>query len=198
VEGDVRTKKDAYLGESVKVHGKLTVGGDLDIGRNVSIDEGLEAKGWIVIRNPIPIIVYILIYLAELLKLGKGEEIERFLSDEEREDDDMMIIPDDAKIADGTIFTRREATIGDDCRIIGNITTDSLNIGENSTIFGSIRTKKDVYIGKNSTIHGDLISNGKVHVEGHILGGIDAHLVSIHEDAEIDGKIKANSVSIVK
>ena len=46
--------RDAYLGERVHVGGRLMVSGDLDIGDDVAIDEGFEANGWIVIRNPMP------------------------------------------------------------------------------------------------------------------------------------------------
>jgi len=50
--------EDAYLGERVTVTGRLMVSGDLDIGDDVTIEEGFEANGWIVIRNPVPTLVF--------------------------------------------------------------------------------------------------------------------------------------------
>jgi len=58
VDGNVLVGEDAYLGERVTVTGRLMVSGDLDIGDDVTIEEGFEANGWIVIRNPVPTLVF--------------------------------------------------------------------------------------------------------------------------------------------
>ncbi|MDY6965689.1 MAG: polymer-forming cytoskeletal protein [Halobacteriota archaeon] len=206
IEGDVNAKMDAYLGESVKIHGKLTVYGDLDIGNDVMIEEGFEAKGWIAIRNPIPVIVYIMLYLAELLRLGRSEEVEKFLDELFEEDefkisDSSMVIPSRAKINYEAIQFSGKGTIGNNCRLVGNFKSSSLRVGENTTLFGSIRTKDEIYVGKNSIIHGDLISRGGVFVDegAHILGKIKAGHVDIHKDAAVDGPMSAsNGVRILR
>jgi len=65
--------EDAYLGERVTVTGRLMVSGDLDIGDDVTIEEGFEANGWIVIRNPVPTLVFYFIVLSQLLRLGETD-----------------------------------------------------------------------------------------------------------------------------
>ena len=66
IHGDIIGGNDIYLGERVKVAGKLTVGKDLEVGSDVTIEDGFDAKGWINIRNPIPMIIYFFIYLFNL------------------------------------------------------------------------------------------------------------------------------------
>ena len=66
VGNDVIAKQDAYIGEGVKIAGKLVVNGTLDIGEKVEIGEGFEAKGNVEIRNPMPVFLFIIIYLMTL------------------------------------------------------------------------------------------------------------------------------------
>jgi predicted acyltransferase (DUF342 family) len=215
IDGNIRTKSDAELGEGVKVHGKLIVYGDLSIGKDILIEDGFEARGCIMIRNPIPMIVYILLYLAGLLRLGKGEELEKFLSmlEEEEEINDeiidqctegrqsILVIPNRAKIMQGVIRIPGEAIIGGNCRLVGNLSSKSLRIRENTTLFGSVRTREDVYIGENGIVHGDLISGGVVHVDkgGNVLGEIRAENIRIHEDASVEGAMRTkNEVLIIR
>jgi len=73
VDGNVLVGEDAYLGERVTVTGRLMVSGDLDIGDDVTIEEGFEANGWIVIRNPVPTLVFYFIVLSQLLRLGETD-----------------------------------------------------------------------------------------------------------------------------
>ncbi|MDF1557744.1 MAG: hypothetical protein P1P80_06145 [ANME-2 cluster archaeon] len=205
VTGDVRTKNEAYIGEFVNIEGKLIVGGDLDIGKNVKIGGGFEAKGWIVVRNPIPVIIYIYLYLTEMLRLGKGEEVEKALSEifsEEDEDiyeDRLLIIPNGSKVDMETIRVPDRADIGRGCRLMGNIRATSLVMGNNNTLFGSIKTIGDIVIGNGNTIHGNLVTKGKVHVgKGtHILGEINGDEVTVHEEAKVDGPMRAPSGVII-
>ena len=44
IGGTVKTKENAYIGEFVTIDGKLVVKGDLDIGNNVKISDGFEAR----------------------------------------------------------------------------------------------------------------------------------------------------------
>ncbi len=198
IGGNVKTDTNAYLGEFVTIDGKLIVKGDLDIGNDVKINGGFEAKGWIVIRNPVPVMVYLFLYISELLRLGKDEEVEKAL-DEILEDnseiigDAVMIVPNGSKISIDSIRVPAHAIIGDDCKLVGNIRSTSLEMGNGTTLYGSIRTIEDVVIGENNTIHGNLISRGNVHIsEGsHILGEINADFITIHESARVDGVMRA-------
>jgi len=81
IRGNVNSDQNVYLGEKVSVDGKLSVTGDLDVGDSVNVKDGFEAKGWINIRSPIPMVIYIFIYLMQLLKMGHSEEIERILEE---------------------------------------------------------------------------------------------------------------------
>ncbi|HEY9245877.1 MAG TPA: acyltransferase, partial [Candidatus Methanoperedens sp.] len=55
ITGEVRAKADAYLGEFVKITGKL-LAENLDVGNNVVITEGYDIRGWLVVRKPLPIV----------------------------------------------------------------------------------------------------------------------------------------------
>lgn len=206
IGGDVISKMDAYLGESVKIRGKLTVYGDLDIGNDVLIDDGFEAKGWIAIRNPLPVIVYIMLYLSELFRLERSDEVEKFIEELFEDDhvnvsDNSMVLPSRSKINYNSIQASSRGIIGNNCRLVGNLKLSSLSLGANSILFGSVRTKEEAYIGPSSTVHGDIMSKSVVYVDAgaHILGKINASHIKIHEDASVDGSMMApNGVMIIR
>ena len=203
IGGNVKTKEDAYIGEFVNIDGKLIVRGDLDIGNNVKINGGFEATGWIIIRNPVPVIAYLYLYLTELLRRGKDEEVEKALnelfeieSDEEEEfGADAMIIPTGSRISVDSIRVPSHANIGSDCRLVGNIRAESLEMKNNTTLYGSIRTIRTIDLGENNTIHGNIVSRGKVLVNKgtHVLGEINAASIRIHENARVDGVMLAKA-----
>ncbi len=207
VNGDVRTKNDAYIGEFVNIVGKLIVGKDLDIGKDVKINGGYEARGWIVVRNPIPVIIYIFLYLTELIRMGKDEEVDNALknlfSDEsdDLEEDKLLIIPSGSKIDLESIKVPDKAVIGSGCRMMGNIRASSIVMGNNNTLFGSIKTTNEIVIGEGNTIHGNLVTRGDVHInkDSHILGEINGGKIIIHEEARVDGAMRAaNGVLITR
>lgn len=189
---------DAYLGERVHVQGQLVVGNDLDIGDDVQIDDGFEANGWIVIRNPMPTIVFLLIYLSQLLRLGEEDVAENLVAellDETDPDEEPLVIPRSSQISDDVWRVSTPATIGDDCRLNGNVRAQSIQIGEATDLYGSLRARGDISVRDGSTIHGDVTTSGgdivigsDVHVRGDVSGG---DLV-IAKDAEIDGVIRAD------
>ena len=198
IQGGVDADGDMHLGEFVKIHGKLTVGGDLDIAENVSINDGFEAKGWIMIKNPFPVIIFLYLYLSELLHHGTDEEVEKavqelFVDDPEQDDDiRTMVIPSGAMISLSAIETDYPVHIGDGCRLQGNIRAKSLSMGGDTTLFGSIRAK-DVTIQENNIIHGNIDAKGEVCIEEgcHILGDVRARAIRIHRDATVDGIMDA-------
>lgn len=201
VAGDVRTKNDAYIGEFVNIDGKLVVGGDLDIGKDVKIDGGFEAKGWIVVRNPIPVIIYIFLYLTELLRMGKDEEVEKALDDlfpddtSELDGEKLLVIPSGSKIDLETIKVPEKARIGSYCRMLGNIRAASMVMGNSNTLFGSIKTAGEIVIGEDNIIHGNIITRDSVRIGRgtHILGEINGGRITVHEEARVDGAMRATS-----
>jgi len=195
VEGNVLAEQDAYLGERAHITGRLVVGGDLDIGDDVDIEEGFEASGWIVIRNPMPTLTFFVMYLTHLLQLGEEEEaqdlVEELAADGDR---DPLTIPRSASVSDDAWRVSTPATIGDGCRLHGNIRATEIDVGEDNNLFGSLRAQDDVTVGAGTKIHGDVTTrDGDVHVQDDavVLGDVSGQDVTIDEDADVDGVIRA-------
>jgi len=201
IRGDVYSGANVYLGERVKIEGRLSLKGDLDVGDNVEIKEGFEAKGWINIRSPIPLVIYIFIYLLQLLKLGKSEEIERLLKElEEGADEPIPISEIFLFIPEGTIVGLQKSRvgcnmrIGKNCRVIGNYDIDgSLSVDDKTKIFGSIKSSGDVYLGKETMVEGNISSEGEVKIEDKVVvnGNIYASRVILSKSASIKGTLFA-------
>lgn len=197
VDGNVLVGSDAYLGERVHVDGRLMVSGDLDIGDDVTIDEGFEANGWIVIRNPMPTIVFYFIVLSQLLRLGEQEAAEGFaemLSGEDDPTHEPLVVPRGADISDDSWRVSTPARIGDDCRIHGNVRAESIDVGPGNNVFGSLRAREDITVGAGTRIHGDVTTrNGAVTIEAgaRVLGDVAGRDLVIYEGAEVDGSLRA-------
>jgi predicted acyltransferase (DUF342 family) len=203
VAGNVLVGEDAYIGERVHVGGQLVVSGDLDIGDEVEIDEGFEASGWIVIRNPMPTIVFLFMYLTHLLRLG-DEERAREVADEYLEDPEEyqpLTIPRGSSVSDDAWRVSTPAVIGDDCRIHGNIRATELEVGEDNNVFGSLRAKGDVTVGEGTRIHGDVTTRkGRVRIApgAEILGDVSCDDLDLHDEAAVDGSIRASGEMSIK
>jgi predicted acyltransferase (DUF342 family) len=203
----VKVGRNAYLGEFVNIDGKLVVEGDLDVGKEVKIKGGFEAKGWIIVRNPVPVIMFLLLYIREMMRLGKGEEVEKALEelfDDSEEDEELdgkepaekvLIIPADAKISPEAIEVGGEAIIGSNCYLIGNLRAQSIETGKSLVLKGSVNSEGNITIGENSTVYGSLVSKGQVNIgrNSRVFGGIRADSVVMHEKGRVDGTIKAPS-----
>ena len=172
VTGNVTSKHDAYIGEFASIGGKLTVYGDLEIGRNVRIKNGFEAKGLITIQDPTPVLFFIFLYLMFLLRLGRLEEAEKLL--EMQEFDAPLIIPEGSQISLDRISTRKDAEISGS-RVLGNIRARDV-YAEDSEIFGSLRGRDVV------------VSKCRVH------GAIEGRVVYIVNSSEVYGYIRADRV----
>ena len=196
VDGNVLVGEDAYLGERVTVTGRLMVSGDLDIGDDVSIEEGFEANGWIVIRNPVPTIVFYFIVLSQLLRVGEtdaADELAEALADG---DDvrDPLLVPRGAEISDDAWRVSTPATVGDDCRLHGNLRAESVRVGERNEVFGSLRAREGITVGADTVIHGDVTTRGgtvTVEAGAHVRGDVSAGDLVVHDGAEIDGSLRA-------
>ncbi|MFB6082172.1 MAG: acyltransferase [Halanaeroarchaeum sp.] len=195
VGGNALVGADAYLGERVHVEGRLVVGGDLDIGDDVQIDEGFEANGWIVIRNPMPTIVFFFVYLTHLLRLGEEEQAEELVDELTHEEDAPPLrIPRSARVSDETWQVSTPAEIGDECRLHGNVRANDITVGEDTNLFGSLRARDDITIGRGTKIHGDVTTRGgdvEVAEDAMVLGDVVGEDVVIHQDADVDGTIRA-------
>jgi len=197
INGDVIAGEDAYLGEGVKIHGRLIVRGDLDIGDKVLIDRGFEAKGWISIRNPMPVFIYLLLYVMTLLKIDNPDEIDSALDElfgeEDPEDETPLVIPPGSSL-DLKVFSVPAAMkIGEHCRLHGNIRAKAVAVGDNTTIFGSLRASGPIGIGRMTQIHGNVEGGGEVSVAptAHVLGDVAGLSLVLHEDALVEGMIRA-------
>ena len=197
VHGTVHADGDVHLGEFTKIHGKLVVAGDLDIGDHVSIDDGFEAMGWITIKNPIPVIIFLYMYLSEMLRLGRVEEAEKaleglFSDDCDKIEIQMMVMPVKSEITLSMIVTDGPMIIGDNCRLQGNVRANSLSMGDGTTMFGGIKAG-NVTIGENNIVHGSVDSKGDVHIGAgsHILGDIRARAIKIHHSVVVGGTMDA-------
>lgn len=199
VTGDIYVNGDAFLGESVKVSGKLVVEGDLDLGDNVQIAQGFEAHGWISIRNPMPVITYILLYLITLLGLEKEEDISDFFKnlieeDEDKEKSVPLVIPPESILDMDKISSPGKMTIGRRCRLHGNIRAKAITIHESCTIFGSLNADQNIIIMDSVAIHGTVTSHGgnvEVRNDSHVLGDLSCKNLIIDERSHIDGMIVA-------
>jgi len=198
VADNVLVGEDAYIGERVHIGGELRVAGDLDIGDDVDIEDGFEANGWIVIRNPMPTVVFLFVYLSHLLRLGEEEAaqnvMEEMLSDAE-EERDPLLVPRGASVSDDAWRVSTPAVVGDDCRLHGNIRAESIEVGRDNIVFGSLRARGDIVLGKGSDIKGDVTTrDGDVRVGpgAKVWGDISADTVALHENATIDGTIRAS------
>lgn len=202
IAGDVRTKTDAYIGEFVSIKGKLHAAGSLDVGNNVKIDGGYDVKGWIIVRNPLPMLMFVFFYLMALLQMGNEEEVEKALDELFSEDEPanrVMSIPNRTRMDLEMIKTTSRAVVGSHCRLLGNIRARSISMGNHVTLFGSIRTTGGITAGSGCTIHGNLDSREKVRIGRNcrILGKITADSVILHESSKVDGNlIAANGVTI--
>jgi predicted acyltransferase (DUF342 family) len=198
IGSDVIAKRDAFIGEGVKIFGKLEVNGALDIGEKVEIVDGFSAKGDIEIRNPMPVYLFIIIYLMTLLHIENEKELDRILDDffsedEEEKKEVPLMIPARSRLNMKLFSVPSTMKIGKGCRLHGNIRAGSIDVQQNTVVFGSLRAKHRITVVDGVTIHGNVESGSTVFVKrgAHILGDVRAKSLVLHEDAKIDGTIEA-------
>ena len=201
IGGDVKSGRNVYFGEKVKVKGKLSLGGDLDVGDSVEIEKGFEAKGWINIRSPIPVVIYIFIYLLQLLKMGHSEEIDRILEEIEENEggtipisETFLFIPNNSIIGIQKSKVDYNLRVGKKSCLLGNYDLKgNAFIEDNSVIHGTLKSTGDVFCGKKTTIHGNINSNGDVRIEekAHIAGNISGGKIYLSKTASVNGELFA-------
>jgi len=203
IGGNVKSGRNVYFGEKVKVKGKLSLEGDLDVGDSVEIDQGFEAKGWINIRSPIPVVIYIFIYLLQLLKMGHSEEIDRILKEiEEHEGDTIPIsetflfIPNNSIIGIQKSKVDYNIRVGKKSKLLGNFEIKGNSFIENNSILhGSLKSTGDVFCGKKTVIKGNIDSGGDIRLEDNvdIAGKIAGDKIYLSKSATINGELFGKS-----
>jgi len=208
IGGDVKSNGNVYLGEKVKVNGKLSLKGDLDVADSVEIIKGFEAKGWINIRSPIPMVIYIFIYLTQLLKLGHSEEIDRILEEIEENDGDtipiseiFLFIPNNSIIGVQKSEVDYNLQIGKESIVLGNYNIKgNVFIGDGSTIQGSLKSTGNVFCGKNTIIQGNINSNGEIRVDEKtkIAGDLSGRKIYLSKITSVNGMLYSkNGISFI-
>ena len=200
VKGDVRSECAAYLGERVRVEGKLH-SRDLDVGDSVTITGGWEAKGWVSIRNPVPMVVYLFIYLLQLVGQGRSEEVERILTQMEQEQDAPIVvgtgylyIPSGSSLGLQEGEVKGNLQVGAKCRVLGNFDAEGwARLEAGATLIGALRAGSDVYIGEGCRVEGDLETRNILHLGpgASVAGSIEAKRVRMHQTARIEGTVQA-------
>ena len=184
VKGNVISKGDAYIGEFASIGGRLTVYGDLEIGRNVRIKNGFEAKGLITIQDPMPIVLFIFLYLLELLRLGRIEEAEKLFESEEFESP--LEVPENTIMNLDVIKTDKDIEIRES-RVLGNIKAKNARI-KRGELYGSL--KGEILIIDASRVHGAVEGKEVYLVNGSVvLGHIRAEKVFMEEMCIVEGSI---------
>jgi len=202
VGGDIQSGRNVYLGEKVKVKGKLSLKGDLDVGDSVKIENGFEAKGWINIRSPIPVVIYIFIYLLQMLKLGHSEEIDRILEELEQNEGDtipisekFLFIPNNSIIGVSKSQINHDLRIGKECKVLGNFDTKgNITIEDRSEIYGTLNAKGDISCGKKVKIHGNIVATGKVNLskDNFVVGNVSGAKIYLSKTASVQGTLLAD------
>ena len=203
IGGNIKSGNNVFLGEKVKVAGKLSLNGDLDVGDSVEIAQGFEAKGWINIRSPIPVVIYIFIYLLQMLKMGHSEEIERILDEIEENDGDtipiseiFLFIPNNSIVGIQKSKIDYNFHVGKKSRLIGNYEVKGNTfIEDESVVHGTLKSTGNVFCGKKTKIQGNIESNNNVKIEekAKIAGNITGGKIYLSKDASIAGELFAKS-----
>lgn len=202
VLGNARTGAMGYLGERCFVQGDLEVNGDLDVGDDVRVGGRLQAKGWVNKRSPVPLVLYVFIYLLELMRLGHSEEVEKVLKELEAGSSDadiavaegFLFVPDHSTIGITESDIRGDLDAGEHVRVLGNLTVrGKATVAQGVQVCGALRCDGDVTLASGVEVQGDLVSGGAVIVgEGcTILGSLHARSVVMFPAATVDGKIVA-------
>jgi hypothetical protein len=143
-----------------------------------------------------PTIVFLFVYLSHLLHIGEEEAAEEVAAEafDDDRDAEPARIPRGSRVSDDAWRVSTPATIGDDCRLHGNIRAAEIEVGRNTEIFGSLRSKGAIHIGDGTIVHGDVTTrDGDVTIEPgvHVRGDISCDRCELSEAADVDGTIRA-------
>jgi predicted acyltransferase (DUF342 family) len=195
----VNTEGRIFVGEHAIIDGNLDATNDLDLGDSVNIEKGFEAKGWINIRSPVPIVIYIFVYLMQLLKMGRSEEIERILEELEQNEGDtipisesFLFIQNSSIISISNSKVEGSLYIGKECKLLGNYDVKgNISVEEKSEILGTLKATGNIFCEKKVKIHGNISSTGTVNItdQAHIIGNVTGEEIFLSKTATVQGKL---------
>lgn len=201
IAGSARVGASGFLGERCFVQGDLEVAADLDVGDDVRVGGRLQAKGWVNKRDPVPLVLYVFLYLLELMRLGHSAEVDRILAELEAADsldisvgENFLFVPDGSVLEATKIDIHGNLDAAKGVRVLGNATVrGNARLGPGVRIFGALRCDGDVELLAGAEVQGDLVAGGEVVVGSGctILGSLHGRSVVLYPDATIDGKVVA-------
>jgi predicted acyltransferase (DUF342 family) len=211
IKGNMTADENVYIGERAIVQGEVNVGRDLDIGEGAQLDpSSIESKGFINIRNPVSMIIYLLLYILERIRDEDSEGVESFLAGLEDDSDGETYIlgtsfaffPRACHMDSDTLIVPGDLKIGPGCTIVGDLVAEgSVEIERGVQVFGDVRSKGSLYVGENAVINGMVRSGGDVtvHHAARIGGDVHGHNVVVTSDTIIEGVLKGDAgVQVVR
>lgn len=192
VEGNVVSKGDAYISEFVTINGKLTVFEDLEIGRNVRIKKGFEAKGLITIQDPLPLIMFLIFYIMLLLRISKFDEVGKIFNENF---ENPMIIPENSVVEIDRIDTDKDFEASE-CKVLGSVRARNIKLFK-CEVFGSLKGEKIVV--SSSIVHGS-IEGSEVYLKDSsiVMNNIDAEKVFMEVGCCVEGSILAKKGVMIR
>jgi predicted acyltransferase (DUF342 family) len=149
-----------------------------------------------------PTLVFLFVYLGQLLRIGEEEAAEEMLS--AMMDDDLeeqpVVIPRGSRVSDDAWQVSTPARIGDGCRLHGNVRATSMTVGRDNEVFGGLRAKEGVTLGAGTEVAGNVTTrSGTVRVgpDALVRGDVAADFVELHDDAEVQGSIRAREETTI-
>ena len=203
IVGSAAVGGSGFLGERCFVQGDLEVAADLDVGDDVRVGGRLQAKGWVNKRDPVPLVLYVFLYLLELMRLGHSAEVERILAELEAEDaaaagiavgDAFLFVPDGSVLDATSLDVHGNLDAAEGVRILGNATVRGhARLGQGVRVFGALRADGDVELRPGAEVQGDLVAGGEVVVGAGclVLGSLHGRSVVLYPGATVDGKVVA-------
>lgn len=200
VEGSARVGASGYLGERCFVQGDLEVAADLDVGDDVRVGGRLHAKGWVSKRDPVPLVLYVFLYLLELLRLGHSAEVERILKELEEPGaelaigDGFLFVPDHSVLEATSLDVHGNLDAAKGVRILGNaLVRGDARLGPGARVFGALRADGRVELQPGAEVQGDVVAGGECVVgEGClVLGDLHARSAVLYPGATVEGKVVA-------
>ncbi len=209
VKGNITGDNDVYIGERCTIAGELVVGANMEIGEGVQIDpKAIESKGHVNIRNPISVLIYIFLYLLDLVRKGDDDGVEDFLKELESGAEEELLVsrefiyfPRGSRILKDGLWFPGDLRIGPGCHIVGNLEMDGkLDIEKETQVFGDIIAKGSIYLGEDTVINGNVRSyqDITVHHAARISGDLAGRAITTTSDTIIEGTLKGvNGIRIV-
>jgi predicted acyltransferase (DUF342 family) len=182
--------------------GDVIVGGQSTVefgvrGRNVIAGERVTFGGHIEAEGDCRLDMWCSV--ADNVLVGEEEKAEEMLSavldDGEKRDHEPVLIPRGSRVSDDAWQVSAPGRIGDGCRLHGNVRAESLVVGRDNEIFGSLRAREGITVGSGTEVTGNVTTkNGTVRVgpDANVRGDVSGDYVEVHHEATVEGSIRAS------